>query len=396
MSIENINNIDRNRDFMWKEFEYELNDDLSKLSLSALKDNIIQSHEKNTSKPWEFLNWHESKDKKYMVYEYTIKSWWTPNAVRAQAVAKWIAKKKEWIQITNGKAIEYPENEKFLAWTKVYVRILKSNFVSTNGNTNKPNQSNESSETTNVMPKWLKLEGTTYVYEVQDWDSESKIKIKLQKYAPLSYVKNESNGISWFNFTSIPDKKLLPWLKLVVPKKRSERIKTISDFRKMQESALSSMESDSTYWTKIKELIKKYSKNHIANVMTAYAKSETCWIGEDGNVNGNVWDFALFRYETDHQCASYWYHHVLFKWIWKKAFDALKMSIWQCCDPKNSWKLFLAYCIECAEWAQKKENQDFTKFFDMNNTKWCARFYNGSEAYSEKLKKNYEKVKNTK
>lgn len=252
----------------------------------------------------------------------------------------------------------------------------------------------QESKESNQMPKWLVLDHWTYVYTVQSWDCESKIKSKLTKYAPLSYLKNVSNGIWWFNFSSIPDAKLLPWLKIVIPKPDSERIKTISSFKASQKSALNDMKNNTTYWDAIKQLLKKYSEDHITNVMTAYAKSETC--PED--YDDNVWKLSLFRYEEHHQCASYWYHHVLYEGSGKKALKNTWLSIWQSCNPKWSWKLFLAFCIEKAKWAQKKENRDFSKFFDMKNTRRCAQWYNwvDIDKYSNKLKKNYDKIKSNK
>lgn len=257
-----------------------------------------------------------------------------------------------------------------------------------NAETNK-----QESKETNQMPKWLVLDHWTYVYTVQSWDCESKIKSKLAKYSPLSYLKNVSNGIWWYNFTSIPDKKLLPWLKITVPKPDSERIKTISSFKASQKSALNEMKNNSTYWDDIKKLLKKYSENHIVNVMTAYAKSETC--PED--YDDKVWRLSLFRYEKYHQCASYWYHHVLYEGSGKTALKNTWLTIWQSCDPKWSWELFLAFCIEKVKWVQKKENRDFSKFFDMNNVRRCAQWYNWVDIdnYSNKLKKNYDKIKSS-
>lgn len=248
---------------------------------------------------------------------------------------------------------------------------------------------------TKGMPKWLVLDHWTYVYTVQSWDNESVIKQKLSRYAPLNYLKNMPDGINWWNLGTIPDNKLLPWLKIPVPKQSSERIKTISDFRKSQKLALNEMKSNITYWNYMKKLIGEFGENHIANVMTAYAKSETCPI----NYDDKIWILALFRYEKSHQCASYWYHHVLWEGPGNKAFTNTWLSIWQACSPKESWKLFLAFCIEKVNWAQKKENrgyENFKKFFNMKDTNRCTKWYNWWEpGYSNKLKNNFDKVKNS-
>ena len=252
------------------------------------------------------------------------------------------------------------------------------------------------SKETNKMPKWLVLDHWVYVYTVQSWDCESKIKSKLAKYAPLSYLKDVSNGIWWFNFSSIPDNKLLPWLKIPVPKPDSERIKTVTEFKKEQRLAIKEMKNNSVYWDKIKDLFKSkkewwywYSEDDIASAMTAYAKSETC--PED--YDDKVWKLSLFRYERTHRCPSYWYYHVLYEWVGLTAFSKARISIGQACNPKDSWKLFLAFCIE-------KNPKNYHKFFDItNNLNWCCENYNGSTwkstnpKYDTKLKKNYKKAK---
>ena len=257
---------------------------------------------------------------------------------------------------------------------------------------NNPASSKETKET-KWMPTWLRLEWWTYVYTVQTGDSENSIKQKLERYKPLSYLKDVPSGINWYNFTSIPNNWLKIWLEITIPKPNKERIKTISDFRKSQKSALNEMEKNAIYWDDIKKLTQKYSTKHIINVMTAYAKSETC----PENFDDKVWTLALFRYEPSHRCPSYGYHHILYEWAWQTAFSNTWINIWQSCNPKESWKLFLAFCIEKAKWAMDKKNRDFTKFFDMENTERCARFYNwvDIQRYSSKLKANFDKVRNS-
>lgn len=256
-------------------------------------------------------------------------------------------------------------------------------------NSDKKDQ-NESKEKTG-MPKWLKLDHWTYVYTVQEWDTESGIKKKLEKYAPLSYLKNMPNGINWYNFNTIPDNKLLPWLNIPVPKPSTERVKTISDFKLAQKSALREMKKDATYWNTITNLLKKYSEDHIVNVMTTYAKCEC----SPEDYDNKVWELALFRYEHYYKCPSYGYHHVLYKDAWSRAFKKTGISIGQCCNPKDSWKLFLAFCIE-------KSPNNHRRFFDIenkSNLEWAALHYNWPKYkennYDTKLKKNLIKVKNS-
>lgn len=251
-----------------------------------------------------------------------------------------------------------------------------------------PKNQSESKETKG-MPRWLTLDHWTYVYTVQQWDCESIIKEKLERYAPLSYLKGVPDDIRWYNFTSIPNSKLLPWLKIPIPKKNSERIRDISDFKRSQRLALNEMKNSSEYWNQINKLIKQFWENRIINVMTAYAKSETC--PED--YDNKVWKFALFRYEDYYKCPSYGYHHVLYMDAGWRAFQKTKISVWQSCSPKDSWKLFLAFCIE-------KSRNDYRKFFDLENKinlAWSARCYNWPKykqnRYDTKLKKNYDIIK---
>ena len=337
---------------------------------------------------WKFW-WQTQKNGKYETFDFSANS--------KEAFNRWL-----WSALD--KVIGYNRDKLPSTWWKVYSLLnawnpetkKTQNATETKRTINKwsttVKRKQESAETKG-MPKWLRLDHWTYVYTVQSWDNESVIKQKLSRYTPLSYLKYIPDGINWRNLGTIPDKKLLPWLEIPVPKKDSERIKTISNFKVSQKSALNEMKNNSVYWDEIKRLLRKYSENHIASVMTAYAKSET----SPENSPNEVWNLALFRYEKGHQCASYGYHHVLWEGSGKKAFKNTWLSIWQSCSPKESWKLFLAFCIEKVKLAQKKENRDFTKFFDMKNVRRCAQWYNWVDVsnYSNKLKKNYDKAINS-
>ena len=72
---------------------------------------------------------NDSEDWKYKVYSYIIKSWWWPNAVIARAIDAWLANKKNEILITRINWVPYEENDKFSAWDKVYVKILKKKHL---------------------------------------------------------------------------------------------------------------------------------------------------------------------------------------------------------------------------------------------------------------------------
>lgn len=401
----------------------ELLDELNDLNL--LQDNLQTQFESSiTKKPerWNTGNVYFDYSQKWETREIvTEKAWGTYKVrIKKRINGKWYTQK-----FWNNDTYEFPaKNEREFnkkLWSaldiivgqprdaipttgKVVYNMLNArneqNQQNWNGNVEHnwnwgDTQPENREELSDQMPKWLELDHWTYVYEVQRNDCESVIKQKLSNYTPLNYLKSMPNGINWFNFSSIPDKKLLPWLKIIVPKPDTERVKTISDFKNAQKSALNTMKNNATYWDIIDDLIEKYWEDHIANVMTAYAISETC----PENSNNEVWKLALFRYERNpkYQCPSYGYHHVLYKWIWLDAFKNSWVTIWESCNPKWSWMLFLAFCIEKAEHAQLKENRDVSKFFDMDDTERCARFYNWSgdiQNYSNKLKNNFEKAKN--
>ncbi len=367
-----------------------------KILFDYKKDN--QTREMITEKSW---NTYKVRIKKDINGEWYTQKFWEKetfdfsatdkddfNIKLWDALDKVIWKNRDKLPKTGGKVYELLKN--WSTQKKEQKKTLETKNTPKIENTTKEKQ-REKAETQN-MPKWLEKDHGTYIYTVQKWDSESKIKAKLKKYAPLSYLKDTSNGIDWYNFNTIPDKKLLPWLKIAIPKKNSERIKKTADFKKSQKAALDEMKHNSIYWNKIKNLLKKYSEDHIINVMTAYAISETSPKGSD-----KVWKFALFRYEKAHQCPSYGYHHILYKDAGLTAFKKAWISIGQSCNPKESWKLFLAFCIEKVKKAQKEENKDFTKFFNMKDTNRCARRYNWVDVknYSTKLKANFNEAKNS-
>lgn len=351
--------------------------------------------------PWKFLNWHESRDKKYMVYEYTIQSSWTPNSIRYQAVQQKFAKSKDGIQITNQNAIEYDEKKIFSKWEKVYVRIPKINHINqktTNNESKKTNDTGKTQvETTNEIPKWLRLENGTYIYKVQSWDTRNNLVKKLWKYKPLSYL-NDGYWWAWdwsnsFNvWPYLPDHKFQAWVDLIVPNKPKYE-KSISTFKKSQATAIENMKTNSKYWEKIKKLFKStknwwygYSESHIINVMTAFARSES----SREKLNDIIWECALFRYEPS-QVFSYGYYHILYTWAWKKAFEWLNFKLWDSCNPIKSGMLFLAFIIE-------KRPNDYQKFFNMGDVARWAKMYNWwnykTNKYDTKLKNNYNYIKN--
>ncbi len=407
----------------WKNYAKKENEFIQK-SLNSLK-NLINTDSWITKQP-RLENWAVVFN--YKNIPYYIHKWFDWEIVtRKEGNGKYSVRIKKWVNLPNWKewwqtqkngnneTFTFSANDKLTfnrqLWIALDTIIWKNrdrlpstwwivyNLLNGWSNRAKPQQSPTENKATHKvqkenietkdMPKWLELDHWNFIYTVQSGDSERKIKEKLKKYTPLDYLKDVPDGIRWYNFNTIPDKKLLPWLKLVVPKKNSEKMKTISEFKKSQKSALNEMKNDSNYWSYIKKLIEQFWENHIVNVMTAYAKSETC--PED--YDNQVWKFALFRYEDYYKCPSYWYHHVLYMDAGLRAFKKTWITIGQCCNPKDSGKLFLAFCVE-------KNRSDYRKFFDLGNRKnlkWAAYFYNWPKYvenhYDTKLKKNYELAK---
>lgn len=239
-------------------------------------------------------------------------------------------------------------------------------------------------------PEWLSLDNWVYIYTVKKWDTLGWIKLKLQNFSPLSYLSWEWYWISawtWFNISKIAEKVIQPWMEIPVPIEHTKRKKTVSEFKNSAKSAIADMKNNWVYKNKINDLIKTYWENTIVNMMVAYAKSES----SPDSLNGMIGHFALYRWEQNHNCASYWYYHILKEWAWWRAFKNLGMTVWQSFDPKNSWKLFLAYCCEFS---------NYKDFFNVKDFKTCARIYNWAgyvrNNYDTKLQNNYNYVKNIK
>ena len=118
----NLQDIQEMENLIWEfvDVEKDLENLHTDVEVSLLNEQIILGNE---PEKWKFLNGHESMHKDFMVYEYIIKSHWTPAAVRNQAINQWIATNKTWIQITNGNATQYSEDHNFTAWDKIYVRV---------------------------------------------------------------------------------------------------------------------------------------------------------------------------------------------------------------------------------------------------------------------------------
>lgn len=345
--------------------------------------NMWWKREITTKKQW---NKYQIMIRRFNNGKWNVEKFWNSTTFDFNATSESAFNRQLWVALNRiiGKDRDRLPN----TWSRVYTLL---NWEQRNT----PAKHREKRDP-NIAPEWLRMENWVYVYRVQPWDARSKLIEKLGAYRPLSYLNNwywwKSSSAKSFNvWEYLPDSKFHAWVDLIVPNEKF--IKTVSEFRNTQLTAIERMKRNSVYWDKIKKLFKSkrewgfwLSEREVANVMTAYARSESS--GE--TLNDKIWECALFRYEPS-QVFSYGYHHVLKDWAWENAFKALNFTVWDACDPMKSGMLFLAFCIE-------KRRNDYQKFFDINhNLAWCAEHYNWprykDNKYDTKLKNNYEYVK---
>lgn len=150
--------------------------ELDDLYLNTLSS-YIESKEATPSDPtpWEFEYLHNSKNGEFLIYAYKIKNWWTSETIKNQAVKKWLAKSKEWIQITDRHANQYDVNHRFSAWEKVYVRI--------------PKQEKEDSDTDTMKCKWWEY----FWIDI----SEKNENINLKMFTEWNRKKWDSENQDW-------------------------------------------------------------------------------------------------------------------------------------------------------------------------------------------------------
>ncbi len=145
------------------------------------------------------------------------------------------------------------------------------------------------------------------------------------------------------------------------------------------------------------EVLKEYTKDDIATLLTSIALIETwqtTWtIGDDTYHRREEWDY---------KCFSFWPQHVLMKYAWLQARFNLWLTEGQVCHPINSNMLVLWFIIEKFKerWISEeniiKEIKSMLKFLKNDNLKpdnqslkeFCI-FYNWSgyksNKYNEKL-----------
>ena len=150
------------------------------------------------------------------------------------------------------------------------------------------------------------------------------------------------------------------------------------------------------------------NKSKLATFFTAIAKVET-W-----QTTHKIWTDEYHRRETgSHNCFSFWPHHILMEWPWKRAYNKLKSAWyfsteWQTYHPKNSTMRCMWFIVEkmkdmwYKEWNIKKEIKNMLSFLNKRHVSWnnfedFAKMYNGkkyaSNNYHNKFAQAYNIVK---
>ena len=132
----------------------------------------------------------------------------------------------------------------------------------------------------------------------------------------------------------------------------------------------------------------------IANIMTAYARSETAQDRKE--FSDPIWSVELHRWEPKFWAYSFSYFHILMEktadkkwyWPWLKARTKLWFTEWDCYDVKKACQLFLWYCFE-----KKSDPTFFFKIDNLDEAKKVWRTYNWHSDYWEKLWANVQYIK---
>ncbi len=255
-------------------------------------------------------------------------------------------------------------------------------------------------EKTSKNPEITKREWRLAYCKVHPWDTIPKIRARLWKYPEFSYLKdnvyakykdgkeiNERSEI-WFN---INPKHLRAWMDLMIPLKLETRQIEDKAFFENCKKAINNTKSNSTYWKRVSELVKKIWESNLARVMSAFAKVETA----NGKSDVKIWTWWLYRYENT-STYSVSYYHVIPKsaWAWDIALKNLNMKPWDTCDPVKAWMFFLWYWCECESYAKNKFWYSLEACLDPRKPRRfnkAAKVYNSwSSSYPGLLKTSYE------
>jgi hypothetical protein len=232
----------------------------------------------------------------------------------------------------------------------------------------------------------IKINKTNYILD------RDKIRHKLSKFSDFKYLEKDEykNKIKWFN---IPkgniDKERINEIEkwkffIPVPLESDIRKFEVDEFAKYCKEAIKEMKEDKIYWKRIQERLKLYNwnENQLTIDMIAFARSEST--EEYTNFVQPIWSVELHRREEGkYKEFSFTYFHILMEWPWLDARKKLWLTEWQCYNPKNAAKLFLAFWIEKNKWNLKG-------YFPLSeNNIWKTwKRYNWSNAYTPKLKAN--------
>lgn len=372
-----------------------------------------------THKPWEFYYENSSNDWQYKVYSYTLETDLSNWSIINKAQKNLNLKDSRWIKITDKDWFEINNSHK--TGEKIYIKIPNENFKSNRDNKDYFDNS-QKVETDNIYQnKWIILKRDVwmsfYVMQAKDIQGYSEVKdkkwkvidIKWDRVATINYLreklwavpefaylkrdeyapKNE-NGNRVFTQTfnirgdfaaqtkNNPGRYFIP-----IPLDSNVRKfedKEFKDYAKIWVDEL--CKTNEPYW--------KYwawiNRSKLAKFITTIAKVET-W-----KTNKRIWTDEYHRWEEwNHNCFSFWPHHVLMEWPWKTAFNTLKdawyfSTEWQTYHPKNSTMRCMWFIVEkLKNMGHKnitKSINNMLSFFNKKNVTGAdfrafARMYNG-------------------
>lgn len=394
-------------------YDNSLNKELIDTSLGVLKWYISSPKNKESRlTPWQFLSLWETKNQNYLKYLYKVETWWTPESIRNKAVSAWLAKSKEWIQITNAKAIPYGETHRFSAWDEIFVRIPKLKEESNRDNPDYFDNTKIVETDKQYESKWIILKRdvwmTFYVMNINDikyiTNKKGKrasrnatinhLREKLWALPEFSYLKRDEykpkadDVTQTFNIRpdfaeylhKNPNTYYIP-----IPMDSTKRKIQDNEFKEYAKNWVDDLcKKDEPYWKYWKWL----DKTKLARFFTAIAKVET------GKTNKEIWTDEYHRRETGkHNCFSFWPHHILMEWPWKTAYNKFKnewyfSTEWQTYHPKNSTMRCMWFIVEKMKdlWNKEEDIQknieDMLSFFNKTTVTWndfrnFARMYNG-------------------
>lgn len=407
--------------------------------------NNIKSEIKKQSQTWKVEYIRNSNE--YKIYSYIVKDWALPNWVKSQAAKQLNLKTSKWIEITDKNWNKYNNFTKFNKWEKVFIKIPikeqkteknQESMISYNKRNNKDYfDKNKKIETDNTYKnKWIILKRDIWMsfYVMQPSDIRyTKIKNKRWKYKNIasrtetikyliqklwaidefSYLRNgeytptSDDVTKTFNIRTDFDEYIKKYPNsyfVPIPMESSKRKvddNTFKNYAKMWiDKICENNEPYGKYWRWIKD------RKKLATFFTAIAKVET-W-----KTTQLIWTDEYHRRETgSHNCFSFWPHHVLMEWPWKRAFSNLKnawyfSTEWQTYHPRNSTMRCMGFIVEKMKDLGYKDIKqsinNMLSFFSKGNITWddfksFALMYNGSgykkNNYHNKFAQAYNLVK---